>query len=366
MFRFKIWPAALCFYLNVIIFSKADNFTYDSNPTVALLQKYIQINTTTYNDLGPAVKFWKNLAAEEGLKLKKYVYVKGMPVLVIKWPGSDPTLSSIMLNSHMDVVPAALEDGWIIPPFSGQISDGKIYGRGSQDMKSVSIQYYEALKRIKEKNITLLRNVYMTLMPDEEVGTVAGMQKFLQSKEFKAMNVGFELDEGGAVNLPVLPVLYQDKAVWQIIVECRGTAGHGSSFQPTNSTAVGKCYNVATNMFQYRDEQYQIFLSSPANDSSLYTSVNLNILSGGSANNVVPNLVRLTYDIRLNTRVKESDFQQQLENLIYSAGDNITITYISRNPQSPATIANSSNPYWTAISDAAKDIRPRYPTLWCR
>ncbi|RVE55107.1 hypothetical protein evm_000005 [Chilo suppressalis] len=248
------------------------------------------------------------------------------------------------------------DDGWIIPPFSGQISDGKIYGRGSQDMKSVSIQYYEALKRIKEKNITLLRNVYMTLMPDEEVGAVAGMQKFLQSKEFKAMNVGFELDEGGAVNLPVLPVLYQDKAVWQIIVECRGTAGHGSSFQPTNSTAVGKCYNVATNMFQYRDEQYQIFLSSPANDSSLYTSVNLNILSGGSANNVVPNLVRLTYDIRLNTRVKESDFQQQLENLIYSAGDNITITYISRNPQSPATIANSSNPYWTAISDAAKDI----------
>ncbi|CAH0406924.1 unnamed protein product [Chilo suppressalis] len=356
MFRVKIWPVAICFYLNVIIFSNADTFTYESNPSVALFQKYIQINTTTYNNLGPAVSFWKNLAAEQGLKLKKYVYVKGMPVLVIKWPGSDPTLSSIMLNSHMDVVPAAVEDGWSFSPFSGQISDGKVYGRGTQDMKSVSIQYYEALRRMKEKNISLLRNVYMTLMPDEEVGAEAGMLKFLQSEEFQAMNVGIELDEGGPVNAPMLPVFYQDKVVWQLRVDCHGTAGHGSSFPLTNSTAVGKCHNVATNMLQWRDEQYSIYTKAPITDSGVYTSVNLNRLSGGTANNVVPNVVSLTFDIRPNTGVKESDLQQKLENLIYSAGDNITITYISRNPQSPATMANSTNPYWKAITEAAKDM----------
>lgn len=41
---------------------------------------------------------------------------------------------SILLNSHMDVVPV-FEEYWIVPPFSGEIRDGKIYGRGTQDMK---------------------------------------------------------------------------------------------------------------------------------------------------------------------------------------------------------------------------------------
>lgn len=59
-----------------------------------------------------------------------------------------------------------MQDGWTYPPFSGYLdSNGVIYGRGSQDMKSVGVQYYQALKKLKAKNITLLRDVYMTLMP---------------------------------------------------------------------------------------------------------------------------------------------------------------------------------------------------------
>lgn len=60
------------------------------------------------------------------------------------------------------------QEGWAYDPFEGHIDDnGVIYGRGTQDMKSVSIQYYEALRRLKGKNVKLLRNVYMTLMPGE-------------------------------------------------------------------------------------------------------------------------------------------------------------------------------------------------------
>ncbi|CAG9788552.1 unnamed protein product [Diatraea saccharalis] len=108
---------------------------------------------------------------------------------------------------------------------------------------------------------------------------------FLQSKKFKAMNVGVSLDEGAPVNIPEVPVFYQDKVAWQIRVNCYGTTEHGSAFQPTNITATGK-----------------------------------------------------------------------LESLIYSAGDNITITYLSKNPQSPATVANSSNPFWTAIEKTAEEM----------
>ena len=60
------------------------------------------------------------------------------------------------------------QEGWDYDPFGGHIDDnGVIYGRGTQDMKSVSIQYYEALRRLKENNVELLRDVYMTLMPGE-------------------------------------------------------------------------------------------------------------------------------------------------------------------------------------------------------
>lgn len=62
------------------------------------------------------------------------------------------------------------QSGWSYNPFSGYIDEnGDIYGRGTQDMKSVSIQYYTALCRLKANNVTFLRNVYMTLMPGEFV-----------------------------------------------------------------------------------------------------------------------------------------------------------------------------------------------------
>lgn len=61
------------------------------------------------------------------------------PVVVARWKSSEEDADSlpiILLNSHYDVVPAPDED-WTVPPFEGRLEDGKIYGRGVQDMKSV-------------------------------------------------------------------------------------------------------------------------------------------------------------------------------------------------------------------------------------
>lgn len=58
------------------------------------------------------------------------------PVIVARWKGIEDDLPVILLNSHYDVVPAPRED-WTVEPFSGFRKDGKIYGRGTQDMKCV-------------------------------------------------------------------------------------------------------------------------------------------------------------------------------------------------------------------------------------
>ncbi|CAH0702370.1 unnamed protein product [Spodoptera exigua] len=336
---------------------KAGTADYSNSSPVELLQAYIQINTTTYNDLSDAVEFWRKLAALADVPINVYEIVEGFPIVVLKWAGTDSSQHSIMLNSHMDVVPAALEDGWTYDPFSGHIDENNfIYGRGTQDMKSVSIQYYTALRRLKENNVTLLRDVYMTLMPDEEVGAEAGMIPFLQSKEFAAMNVGIELDEGSSFPLPVIAVFYQDKVVWQIKVDCHGVSAHGSTFPATNDTATGKCRNVMNKFFEFRDEQYELAKVAPPNDAGGYTSININKINGGTANNVIPSLISLTIDIRLGTTVNEVQMDAKIRQIIAESGSNITFSYILKNPQSPATIVNASNPYWNAVNKAADEL----------
>ncbi|CAH8617086.1 unnamed protein product [Schistosoma mattheei] len=101
------------------------------------------------------------------------------PIVIMRWDGYQPELPAIMLNSHMDVVPV-VEEKWSYPPFSGTITpDGKIYGRGTQDMKSIGIQQLEAIRRLKSRGCNQLRRtVYLTFVPDEELGGVKGMKPF--------------------------------------------------------------------------------------------------------------------------------------------------------------------------------------------
>ncbi|OWY91208.1 ACY1-like metalloprotease, partial [Phytophthora megakarya] len=105
------------------------------------------------------------------------------------WKGEDPTLPGIILNSHYDVVPAVAEH-WEFDPFDAKVlDDGRIYGRGTQDMKSVCIQYVEAVHTLMASGFKPTRNIYLLFVPDEEIGGAQGMETFLESKqaEFRKM-----------------------------------------------------------------------------------------------------------------------------------------------------------------------------------
>jgi acetylornithine deacetylase/succinyl-diaminopimelate desuccinylase-like protein len=93
------------------------------------------------------------------------------PVVVACWKGLDETLPVLLLNSHYDVVPA-LRDDWTVNPFEGMRRDGKIYGRGSQDMKCVCLQYIFAIQKIHnlDPDWKPARSIYLTYVPNEETG----------------------------------------------------------------------------------------------------------------------------------------------------------------------------------------------------
>lgn len=122
---------------------------------------------------GPCIEFLKRQAANLNLPVSiSYPADNEAPVLVMTWIGEQPELPSIMLNSHMDVVPA-YEEFWTHPPFGAEMDEnGNIYARGAQDMKSNAMQYLAAIRALKREGIDRLkRTVHIVFVPDEEVGT---------------------------------------------------------------------------------------------------------------------------------------------------------------------------------------------------
>ena len=115
-----------------------------------------------------------------GVTTAVHTFVPGKPVLVVTWPGREPALPSVLLNCHYDVVPA-LDTQWRTPPFTPTVGeDGRIYARGTQDMKCVCMQYVEALRRWRHKQdpaqqgSPFRRTVHLSFMPDEEVRRLSG------------------------------------------------------------------------------------------------------------------------------------------------------------------------------------------------
>eukprot|EP00854_Cymbomonas_tetramitiformis_P025820 gene25820-31594_t len=183
---------------------------------VERFREYLKIRTDQPTpDYAAAATFLIDQAEDMKLPYEKFEFVEGKPVIVLKWAGQQPELESVMLNSHIDVVPA---EGNRKPPFGAEVDEqGNIYARGAQDMKCVGMQYLEAIRRLQAAGYRPLRTVYVTFVPDEEVGGKAGMLPFTESDFFQAMQgiveqphmhmpsliqqcmqVGVSLDEGWA------------------------------------------------------------------------------------------------------------------------------------------------------------------------
>ncbi|KPJ15642.1 Aminoacylase-1 [Papilio machaon] len=99
-------------------------------------------------------------------------------------------------------------------------------------MKSVAVQYLEAVRRLKNKRIRLKRTVHLSFVPDEEVGGAKGMAEFVKTDHYKNLRVGFALDEGIACANEEYQVFNGERTIWHLNVVCPGKSGHGSLLLP--------------------------------------------------------------------------------------------------------------------------------------
>ena len=98
--------------------------------------------------------------------------IVGERTLVYTWPGSDPSLAPIILMAHQDVVPVAegTEAAWKHPPFSGEVADGAVWGRGSIDDKGSLISLMEAGEALAKSGFKPKRTILIVSGQDEEAG----------------------------------------------------------------------------------------------------------------------------------------------------------------------------------------------------
>ncbi|XP_010588065.1 aminoacylase-1 isoform X1 [Loxodonta africana] len=302
------------------------------HPSVTLFRQYLRIPTVQPEpDYGAAVAFLEERAHQLGLDCQKVEVAPGHVVTVLTWPGTNPMLPSLLLNSHMDVVPV-FQEYWTHDPFEAfKDAEGYIYARGAQDMKCVSIQYLEAVRRLKAEGHRFPRTIHMTFVPDEEVGGHRGMELFVQRPEFRALKAGFALDEGLANPTDAFTVFYSERSPWWVQITCTGKPGHGSRF--IEDTAAEKLHKVVSSILAFREKEKQRLQSNPHLKLGAVTSVNLTKLEGGVAYNVVPATMSASFDFRLAPDV---DLKKWMEPRI--------------------TGTDNSDPWWAAFSGVCKDM----------
>ncbi|KAF9380398.1 adenylate cyclase [Podila verticillata] len=135
------------------------------HPAVTRFREYLRIKTMQPNpDYEGSTAFLINQANEIGMPYKVVECVKGKPTVIMTFEGSDPSLPTLLLNSHTDVVPV-FPEMWTQDAFAANKVNGFIYARGSQDMKCVGMSYLEVLRRYRAEGKKPLRTIHLTWVP---------------------------------------------------------------------------------------------------------------------------------------------------------------------------------------------------------
>lgn len=188
---------------------------------------------------------WLETTYPEAHEVMSREIVPGGYTLLYTWPGADPALAPLLLMAHQDVVPVNIgtESDWTAAPFSGDIVNGYVYGRGAIDDKGAMVALMEALNALARRGFQPQRTIHLMLGHDEEVsgsGAAAGVA-LLKSRNVSPV---MALDEGFMVIDPS-PLTGQamgfigvaEKGYLTVEITAVAAGGH-SSTPPRDSAAV--------------------------------------------------------------------------------------------------------------------------------
>lgn len=168
--------------------------------------------------------------------------------LLYTWPGSKPDLQPILLMAHQDVVPIApgTEKTWETDPFSGDVKDGFVWGRGAWDDKGNLMAQLEAIELLVASGYQPERTVYLAFGADEEVGGHRGAEKIAALLKERKVRLDFVIDEGLLITEGIMPGLkapaaligVAEKGYLSVVLKMSATPGHSSMPPPKGTSAI--------------------------------------------------------------------------------------------------------------------------------
>lgn len=224
-----------------------------------------------------------------GFNVKQVEYAKGRPNIIAVMKGTTSE-KKLLCYAHLDVVPPGDLSKWIVDPFEGKIIDDKIYGRGSQDHKFPIAPFIYAWKILDELKVKLKGDLILTFVVDEETGGFYGFKRLVEDGYF---------DDTDAMLYGGIGTLNSDS----IIIGCNGSRtyritvngkGAHTAFLEEGVNAIVNAAKLIIKLQHLADK-----VNVRKHPITGRARMSINLIEGGSKENVVPDQCIITIDRRV-------------------------------------------------------------------
>jgi acetylornithine deacetylase/succinyl-diaminopimelate desuccinylase-like protein len=336
--------------------------SYDpAHEVVDICRDLIRLDTTNFGDgSGPgerkAAEHVATLLGEVGIESELFESEPGRTNVLARWGGT--TGDPLLLHGHLDVVPANADD-WQVDPFSGEIQDGYLWGRGAVDMKDFDAILLSLVRARARAGAVPDRPIVLAFTADEEAGGHKGAQQLVEQKADWLADCTEGIGEVGGFSAMVRGQRFYlveaaEKGMAWMRLTARGNAGHGSMRHPDNAvTELARAVaRIGTHEWPVRlTPPMKVLLSAvgevagveatPENAQALVdefgtasrmlgavirNTMNPTMLGAGYKVNVVPGEATAHVDGRFLPGY-EDEFFDTLAELV---GDRISIDYVSK------------------------------------
>jgi len=215
---------------------------------VELCRDLIRIDTTNTGDTATsageraAAEYVAAKLDEVGLSSELIESEPGRANVVARIPGADRTRSGLLVHCHLDVVPAEPAE-WSVHPFSGEVQEDYLWGRGAVDMKDMDAMTLAVVRQWMRDGTTPPRDIVLAFVADEEAGGRKGARWLVDNRPELFEGCTEAISEVGGFSLTVRDDLRlylietAEKGIGWMKLTARGRPGHGSMVHEDNAVA---------------------------------------------------------------------------------------------------------------------------------
>jgi len=230
-----------------------------ADEVVELASDLIRIDTSNHGggDCAerPAAEYVAERLGEAGLEPLLLESAPQRANVVVRVPGADPARPALLVHGHLDVVPAEPAD-WSVHPFSGEVRDGWLWGRGAVDMKGMVAMMVALARGYALEGRRPARDVVLAFTADEEDSAEAGSDWLVRQRPHLFEGCTEGISESGAYTfhagdgVRIYPVGAGERGTAWLDLAAKGTAGHGSRVNHDN--AVGALAGAVARIDEHR------------------------------------------------------------------------------------------------------------------